>query len=90
MLDTCHKSQVVDCEAYGCRDWAMPVWEWDDWQSRGGSGHSSRIQDGFAIVPGRSTISACSINMDCSKAKGAYGLVARTGRPGAPIPAQER
>lgn len=80
MLDTCHKSQVVDCEAYGCRD-GLCLYGNDDWQSRGPDLVTARgfKTDSQIVAWQVNDFSLESINMDCSKAKGAYGLVVRDG-----------
>lgn len=80
MLDTCHKSQVVDCEAYGCRD-GLCLYGNDDWQSRGPDLVTARgfKTDSQIVAWQVNDFMLDSMMMDCSKAKGAYGLVVRDG-----------
>lgn len=80
MLDTCHASQVADCEAYGCRD-GLCLYGNDDWQSRGPDQVTARgfKTDSQIVAWQVNDFMLDSMMMDCSKAKGAYGLVVRDG-----------
>lgn len=80
MLDTCHASQVADCEAYGCRD-GLCLYGNDDWQSRGPDQvTASRFRTDSQIVCWQvNEFTLFDIEMDCTKSKGAYGLVVRDG-----------
>lgn len=80
MLDTCHNSRVVDSEAYGCRD-GLCLYGNDDWQTRGQDlVTASRFKTDSQIVCWQvNDFKLSDIEMDCSKAKRAYGLVVRDG-----------
>jgi len=80
MLDTCQRSQVTDCEAYGCRD-GLCLYGNDDWQSRGPDQVTTRgfKTDSQIVCWQVNDFTLDGVNMDCSKAKGAYGLVVRDG-----------
>lgn len=83
MLDTCHNSQVVDCEAWNCRD-GLCFYGNDDWQTRGPDVVSAKgfKTDSQVVCWQVNDFALENIEMDCSKAKGAYGLVVRDGSGG--------
>ena len=80
MLDTCQDSQVEDCRAWGCQE-GLCLYGNDDWQSRG----PDRVTvaefrtDSQVMVWQVNDFKISSLEMDCTKAKGAYGLVVRDG-----------
>jgi hypothetical protein len=80
MLDTNKNSQVIDCQAYGCRVGLFLNGN-DDWQDRGSDNvTATRIKtDSQVMVWQVNDFKISSLEMDCSKAKGAYGLVVRDG-----------
>ena len=80
MLDTCHNSQVVDCEAWACQD-GLCLYGNDDWQSRGPDQVTARgfKTDSQIVAWQVNDFMLDSMMMDCSKARGAYGLVVREG-----------
>lgn len=80
MLDTNKNSQVIDCQAYGCRVGLFLNGN-DDWQDRGSDNvTATRIKTDSQITCWQVNDFALSqIEMDCSKAKGSYGLVVRDG-----------
>lgn len=80
MLDTCQDSRVIDCEAWACRD-GLCLYGNDDWQTRGPDlVTASRFKTDSQIVCWQvNEFLLSEIQMDCSKSKGAYGLVVRDG-----------
>jgi len=81
MFDTCQNSQMLDCEAYSCRE-GLYLHGNTDWESRGvdnllvrGCKTDSQVNcwyvTGFTIE---------DLEMDCSKATAAYGLNCRDAR----------
>ena len=81
MFDTCQNSQMLDCEAYSCRE-GLYLHGNTDWESRGvdnllvrGCKTDSQVNcwyvTGFTIE---------DLEMDCSKATEAYGLNCRDAR----------
>ena len=80
MLDTCQDSQVMDCEAYGCRD-GLCLYGNDDWRTRGPDQVTARgfKTDSQIVCWQANDFMLDGMMMDCSKAKGAYGLVVRDG-----------
>jgi hypothetical protein len=81
MFDTCQNSQMLDCEAYSCRE-GLYLHGNTDWESRGvdnllvrGCKTDSQVNcwyvTGFVLE---------GLEMDCSKATGAYGLNCRDAR----------
>lgn len=80
MLDTCCDSRVVDCEAWACQD-GLCLYGNDDWQTRGPDQVTARgfKTDSQIVCWQVNDFMLDSMMMDCSKAKGAYGLVVRDG-----------
>lgn len=80
MLDTNHDSRVEDCEAYGCRE-GLYLNGNDDWKDRGPDRVTATgfKTDSQVTVWQVNDFTISSLQMDCSKAKGAYGLVVRDG-----------
>jgi hypothetical protein len=80
MLDTCCDSRVVDCEAWACQD-GLCLYGNDDWQTRGPDQVTARgfKTDSQIVCWQVNEFTLSDIEMDCSKAKGAYGLVVRDG-----------
>ena len=80
MLDTCHNSQVLDCEAWACQD-GLCLYGNDDWLTRGPDQVTARgfKTDSQIVAWQVNDFELSEISMDCSKAKGAYGLVVRDG-----------
>jgi hypothetical protein len=80
MLDTNKNSQVIDCQAYGCRVGLFLNGN-DDWQDRGSDNvTATRIKtDSQVMVWQVNDFKISSLEMDCSKAKASYGLVVRDG-----------
>ncbi|HON37033.1 MAG TPA: right-handed parallel beta-helix repeat-containing protein [Methanothrix sp.] len=80
MLDTNKDSQVVDCQAYGCRVGLFLNGN-DDWRTRGSDNvTATRFKTDSQITCWQvNDFKISSLEMDCSKAKGAYGLVVRDG-----------
>lgn len=80
MLDTCHNSLVVECEAWACRD-GLCLYGNDDWQTRGPDMvTASRFKTDSQVVAWQvNDFVLENIEMDCSAAKKAYGLVVRDG-----------
>ena len=80
MLDTNKNSQVIDCQAYGCRE-GLYLNGNDDWKDRG----PDRVTvtgfraDSQVMVWQVNDFKISSLEMDCSKAKASYGLVVRDG-----------
>lgn len=81
MFDTCQNSQMLDCEAYSCRE-GLYLHGNTDWESRGldnllikNCKTDSQVNcwyvTGFVLE---------GLEMDCSKAKEAYGLNCRDAR----------
>lgn len=80
MLDTCQDSQVIDCEAWNCRD-GLCLYGNDDWRTRGPDQVTARgfKTDSQIVCWQVNDFMLDSMMMDCSKAKKAYGLVVRDG-----------
>lgn len=80
MLDTNKNSQVIDCQAYGCRVGLFLNGN-DDWKDRGSDNvTATRIKTDSQITCWQVNDFALSnIEMDCSKAVASYGLVVRDG-----------
>lgn len=80
MLDTNHDSRVESCEAYGCRE-GLYLNGNDDWMDRGPDRVTATgfKTDSQVTVWQVNEFTISGLQMDCSKAKGAYGLVVRDG-----------
>jgi len=80
MLDTNKNSQVIDCQAYGCRVGLFLNGN-DDWKDRGSDNvTATRIKTDSQITCWQVNDFALSqIEMDCSKAASSYGFVVRDG-----------
>jgi hypothetical protein len=80
MLDTNKNSQVIDCQAYGCRVGLFLNGN-DDWRTRGSDNvTATRFKTDSQITCWQVNDFALSnIEMDCSKAASSYGFVVRDG-----------
>jgi hypothetical protein len=80
ILDTCHNSTVIDCEAWRCRE-GFVLYGNDDWQSRTADNVSaSRFQtDSQVTVWQVNDFTLSNIEMDCTDTTGSYGLMIRDG-----------
>jgi hypothetical protein len=80
MLDTNKNSQVIDCQAYGCRVGLFLNGN-DDWKDRGSDNvTATRIKTDSQITCWQvNDFSLSQIEMDCSKAASSYGFVVRDG-----------
>jgi len=80
MLDTNKDSQVVDCQAYGCRVGLFLNGN-DDWRTRGSDNvTATRFKTDSQITCWQvNDFKISSLEMDCTKAASSYGLVVRDG-----------
>jgi len=80
MLDTNKNSQVIDCQAYGCRVGLFLNGN-DDWKDRGSDNvTATRIKTDSQITCWQvNDFTLSNIEMDCSKAASSYGFVVRDG-----------
>jgi hypothetical protein len=80
MLDTCHNSSVIDCAGWRCRE-GLCLYGNDDWQSRiKDNVWATNFQtDSQVTVWQVNDFVLSDINMDCSQATDAYGLMIRDG-----------
>lgn len=80
MLDTCHNSQVVDCEAWACQD-GLCLYGNDDWQSRGPDLVTAKgfKTDSQIVCWQVNDFKIYELDMDCTKSAASYGLVVRDG-----------
>lgn len=81
MLDTNQRSQVLDCEAWGCRE-GLTLHGNGDWESRSRDQVSATgfKTDSQVTVWQINDFTLSGINMDCSPSTGAYGLLVRDGK----------
>ena len=80
MLDTNKNSQVIDCQAYGCRVGLFLNGN-DDWRTRGSDNvTTTRFKTDSQITCWQvNDFSLSQIEMDCTKAASSYGFVVRDG-----------
>lgn len=80
MLDTCHNSHVLDCAAWHCRE-GLCLHGNNDWKSRSKDQVSAtKFQTDSQITVWQvNDFTLSEINMDCTPATDAYGLVVRDG-----------
>ena len=80
ILDTCHNSTVIDCEAWQCRE-GIVLYGNDDYKIRSRDNVSaSRFQtDSQVTVWQVNDFTLSDIEMDCTNTIGAYGLMIRDG-----------
>jgi len=80
MLDTNKNSQVIDCQAYGCRV-GLYLNGNDDWQGRGSDNvTATRIKTDSQITCWQvNDFTLSEINMDCTGSPTSRGLVVRDG-----------
>jgi hypothetical protein len=80
ILDTCHNSTVIDCEAWQCRE-GVVLYGNDDYKARSPDNVSaSRFKtDSQVTVWQVNDFTLSGIEMDCTNTIGAYGLMIRDG-----------
>jgi len=78
MLDTCKDSSVTNCSAYNCRE-GLYLWGNDDYKTRAPDRVTAAnfVTDSQVIVGQVNDFTLNDIDMNCSRATNAYGLVLR-------------
>lgn len=80
ILDTCHNSTVIDCEAWRCRE-GFVLYGNDDWKTRS----PDNVSIDFCSTDSQVTVwqvndfTLSDIEMDCTDTTGSYGLMIRDG-----------
>lgn len=78
MLDTCKNSSVTNCSAYNCRE-GLYLWGNDDYKTRALDRVTAAnfVTDSQVMVGQVNDFTLSGIDMNCSRATNAYGLVLR-------------